>query len=388
MILHHRYIQAESNIDNVGRRYIVLERLWYVVFFVLVTYNSHRYILKYGHSEFIGSREYTPTPLIWQLGKYFIIGLLLILVYINSRFKVSINRPLLIFYSFVLVVFFINLTSAIIYSDVSTDEFEYIVFAFLLFPVTIIYSEDLLPVKNNIHHFLFLTQLFLFLSNIYVIVNYFVLGVLPFHAYVGLLRFSGLWDDPNPFAILCIFLLGHSIHRKQYIMIIVGILSVIMTISFNGYLLLVLLFIYNVLHNRRFKVVGFFLFSFFTLLVCTVILLNWSLILDVYELKSGSIQDHTSLALVFYPLPLFQPIVFHETWWLSLNINYFPLSAGVTLYAFFTAFMFLFFKETNLQRLGFLIFVVTNLFLPFLYMFPINFMAILFFILYHKNIRF
>src|SRR5919199_6931711 len=182
--------------------------LWHLLFYLAVCYNFHRYIFKYSHGAF-AKEGYQQTPLIWQLGKYILVIMILSLIYFNSRFSRRLPVSLLLFYAFIGIVLAINIISAVLYHEVMTDELEYVVFALTVLPLGLISKDDLKVLATEIDKILNVSQYIFIISNWIVIFNYFVFRIVPFHAYEGiLLRFGGLWDDPNTFAIVSVLLMG------------------------------------------------------------------------------------------------------------------------------------------------------------------------------------
>ncbi|MCC5613277.1 hypothetical protein LC612_43015, partial [Nostoc sp. CHAB 5834] len=332
---------------------------------------------------------YQQTPLVWQAGKFFIVAGLLSIIYMRSRFVNRVPVSLLFLYGFLGIVLITNIGSALLYGQLLTDEIEYLIFAACVLPIGFLNREGLNTIESTIHPALNMMQYVLIVSNWIVIFNYFAFRIIPFHAYEGiLLRFGGLWDDPNAVAIISVFFVGYALLRKQYILVAIHAIHVLLTISLNGYLLLFALVAYFFLNTDKNKALKIMLFGSFICLLVLLAVSNLDFILRIYEAKQESIEQHATIDLDFKMLPLFQPVQFHETWLLSLNINYFPFSVPVTIAVLVLFVRFFLFSPRSLQRLFFILFFVTNLFLPFLYMFPVNFIALLFLVLYTKGVRF
>lgn len=362
--------------------------LWYLLFSVTIAYNFHRYIFKYSHGAY-PKEGYQQTPLIWQAGKFFIIAGILGIIYFRSRFVNRVPISLLFLYGFFSIVLITNIGSALLYGQLLTDEIEYLIFAACVLPIGFLNKEGLDTIESTIDPALNAMQYVLIVSNWIVIFNYFAFRIIPFHAYEGiLLRFGGLWDDPNAVAIISVFFVGFALSKKQYILVTIHVIHVFLTISLNGYLLLFTLVAYFFLNTNKNKVIKIAVFSSLIGLVVVLAIANMDFILRIYEAKQESIEQHATVDLGFKMLPLLQPVQFHETWLLSLNINYFPFSVPVTIAVLALFVRFFFFSPKSLQRLFFILFFVTNLFLPFLYMFPVNFIALLFLVLYTKGVRF
>jgi hypothetical protein len=371
------------------RSFSLVRVLWYLIFIISICYNFHRYLLKYSHGAFLKS-GYEQTPLSWQVGKYLLIAILLGLIYLRSRFTFQIPVKLLLFHAFIGFVLFINCGSILIYNEVSTDELEYVVFSLLLLPLGFVKKADLQLLADEMSSILNASQYVLILSNWFVIFNYYAFDIIPFHAFKGILmRYGGLWDDPNTFAIITVLLAGYAMMHKQYYLVAIHIINILLTISLNGYLLLLVFIAYWFLNNPKNRLFHISLFIILISLIALLVIINLDYAIQIYEAKKESIDQHSSLSsLNFYWLPWLQPILFHETWFVSVNINYFPVSVIFTLVTVIIFVRFFLFRPRSIQRLMFILFFVTSMFLPFLYMFPINFIALLFLVLYTKGVQF
>ncbi|MBO0949268.1 hypothetical protein [Fibrella forsythiae] len=371
------------------RSQTITRKLWYALLFVAIVYNFHRYLLKYSHGAF-AKDMYQQTPLIWQVGKYVLIAIILSLIYFNSRLTFRIPAKLVAFYCFLGVVLIVNIGSIIMYHEVLTDELEYLIFGLLVLPLGFVVQEDLQILASEIDTIMNWSQYVLILSNWIVIFNYYTFRVVPFHAYEGILmRYGGLWDDPNTFAIISVLLLGYAMIKKQYWLVALHVINVLLTVSLNGYLLLLTFICYWVLNNPKNRILHMALFGVLVLVIAALVFVNLEYAIQIYDAKKESIDQHSSLFdISFYWIPLLQPVLFHETWLLSMNINYFPFSVFFTLLLIAILVRFFFFRPRSVQRLLFILFFVTSLFLPFLYMFPINFIALLFLVLYTKGVQF
>ncbi len=374
-----------------------------MLFFVIMFYNSHRYLLKIGSSDFTDGTDkgnYIPTPFLWQIGKYILISIILFFIYILSSYEKKIHRQILYFYLAITIFVIIVLLSGSIYGGVinnsigefryqlfAFDELEIAVWAFLLFPMSLIKSEILInSIKTNINKLLNILTIYVILSNLYVITNYYFFDVLPFHAFEGtfLIRFGGLWDDPNTFSILNVFLLLISLLNKNIFLSFCLLINIVFAISFTGYLLLFFVAIYIMIRSKYYLYLG--LGCFFILGIITY--LNIDFIYQIIELKQGSLDAHGNTMFDFFVIPFLQPIIFHESWFISFLINYPPFSFLI-LPVFFYSFILIYFKgKSNVQNLYFILFFITSWFLPFLYLFPLNIILFILFILSRKKIIF
>ena len=362
--------------------------LWQFLIYGSLFYNFHRYIFKYSHGAY-PKEGYQQTPLVWQAGKFAFIILVLSLIYINSRFINKVPVALIWIYSFFSIVLIINVLSISLYGQVATDEIEYLIYAFALLPICFLSKNDLVILGNEIDSILNISQYIVILSNWIVIINYFQFGIVPFHAYEGiLLRFGGLWDDPNTLAIISAFFLGYAIFRKQYILAALHIVNIVLAISFSGYFLMIATLLYCFQKSGSSKVTRILVLSLLVSVGAILVYSNLDLIMAIYEAKRESVEQHSTFSIDFSLIPLINPIQFHETWWISLFINYFPISIVVIVISIWVAIKAFFVETKSLQQLMFILFFVSNLFLPFLYMFPVNFISLLFLVLYFKGVNF
>ncbi|QJW88307.1 hypothetical protein HNV11_02415 [Spirosoma taeanense] len=362
---------------------------WHVLFYTVVCYGFHRYLFKYSHGAF-AKEGYQQTPLIWQAGKFVLVAVMMGLIYLNSRFTARISTRLLLIYAFLAVVLIVNIGSIVLYQEVMTDELEYLIYATLLLPLAFVTRDDLQVLADEIDPILNVSQYIFIASNWIVIFNYFAFRIIPFHAYEGvLMRFGGLWDDPNTFAIFSVFLMGYAMLKKQYVLVTLHTINVLLTISLNGYLLLLAFGSYWLLNSSKNRILYVGLFSILLGFIAVLVFYNLDYAIQIYEAKQESIDQHSSIVnMAFYGIPLLQPIEFHETWFLSENVNYFPFSVPFTVAMIVIFIRFFLFRPRSMQRLLFIIFFITSLFLPFLYMFPVNFIALLFLVLYTKGVQF
>ena len=76
---------------------------------VIVFYNFHRYLFKYGSVDFVDVTTegglYSPSPLIWQLGKYIVVLFIMVVIYLLSSYQKGFNISGLVFYLFITFFF-------------------------------------------------------------------------------------------------------------------------------------------------------------------------------------------------------------------------------------------------------------------------------------------
>lgn len=358
-----------------------------VLFLLLLVYNYHRYILKYGHEEFVKG-DYQPTPFVWKVGKYILVAACLLIIYTQSRFTLRVNKKIIALYILIIILLIINLLSGLLYSVFSTDELEYLMFTIMLLPMTLVDGSQLkADIKLN-ESFLSVAHYIVIGSNWIVIANYFLFDRIPFHSYESvMIRFGSLWDDPNPFSIFNVFLMAYAIFNKRYFIAFLHFANVLLAISLNGYILLIVVAGYFLLNNRLWLINSIWLVLLFVAMLWLAYI-NLDLLKAFYELKQGSIEGHAASDFSFQWLPLLQPLIMHETWLLSFTVNYFPISVPIVGGLFWFFLQCFFFLPKSSQRLYYILFFVTSCFLPFLYMFPINVIGIYWMVLYIKQVRF
>ena len=384
-VLNEKFV---SSFQSRLKKAYIKKYLWRILIYGCITYNFHRYIFKYSHGAY-PKEGYQQTPLTWQAGKFGFVLIILSVIYLNSRFTNKLPSKLLAIYSFLSLIFLYNAISIVIYKEIMTDEIEYLLFAFMLLPVCFFESKELSIIRDEIVQILNYSQYIVLISNWVVIANYYINNVIPFHAYEGILmRFGGLWDDPNTLSIISCFFLGFSFLKKKYLLSVLHIINILLAISFNGYLLMSATVVYFVVNSDfRTNVRALILI----LLICILsffIYISIDLIIPIYEAKSESVEQHSEVNLKFGWIPINNSLQFHETWWISAFVNYFPASIILIAVCFWVFVKIYFVKKKSLQNIMFILFFISNVFLPFLYMFPINFIALLFLVLYFKGVVF
>lgn len=364
----------------------IKNRLWKILMYVCILYNFHRYIFKYSHGGY-PKDGYQQTPLTWQIGKFVILGVILIVIYVLSDFDKKIKKSIVIFYFFIFLILSINILSGLIYKSFSTDEIEYCIYTIMLLPMGIMTKVEIESLACEFKKSMYNCQLIIIISNWIIIYNYYVNKVLPFHAYEGvLIRFGGFWDDPNTLAIFSAFLFGYAIINKQYLWALFNVINIVLSISFGGYILLFVIGIYLLVKSSiSLKRKALILILCFSSLI-VVLIYSADFISAIYDAKRESVSEHTTVDLLLSPVPLINPIQFHETWFISLNVNYFPFSILIDSFIIFLLMKALLSKVISLQYILIIIFCVASIFLPFLYMFPINFVSLILLIFYLREV--
>lgn len=345
----------------------------YLIIAVLIFYNFHRYIFKYN-SE-LTSPTYTNTPLIWQIGKYPILTILVLFFYLGSRFRGKLNDVFIIIYGFVLFVLLINIGSCLFYGDISFKELEYCFYFILALPYCFVIDDLVINWDKVIR----LTAISLFLSNLAAMYNFVFTGRLPALGYEGgLVRFGGFWDDPNGYGFICVFFLFYFLIKRRYFLVFLTFVSILFTFSFTAYIMLCFSTVFWL--HERFKSINYKVILgivLFIVLIIVVVLYNYDYISDLMTSKSGSLDQHLSNSLVFNLYPLANTsIQFSETWYLSFFYNYFPVS--VPALAGCCYLLYRSFKKgvPVMVRFYLFIYLFYCLFLPMYYVFPLNFIFI------------
>lgn|GEM_PF-1838017 len=356
------------------------------IFVFILAYNCHRYLLMYNSSH--TSPTYNDTPLSWQLAKYFVLIFLLFFLFGIQRFGPAKIKFLTLLFCIAVFILFVNILNFLLYESILTDELEYTLFFFLLVPLFFVrwnLIDYIVQKHDSIFHS---AAIFFIITDFYVVANYLVNRRLPALGYEGgLVRFGGLWDDPNGFGFMCTFLFFWSYSKKKILLAVLLLLCVGLTSSISA----VLIFIISLIYWSRINYAR--LNKRIFILICSVIMgglvaasLFWTKIVELVQHKMESITEHTTFNLKFSLLPLVRgPLQFHETWMAAFFVNYFPVSLVViVLFLYFLTSAFLSKKKDFLQYYLF-IFILGNLFIPFFYDFPLNLIFFLFLIIHYRQ---
>jgi hypothetical protein len=354
-------------------------------FCTLLLYNFHRYIFKYNSEG--TSPTYTNTPLIWKVGKYLILSMIMACFLSCVNYASRVNKWFVFTYLVVLIILLVNFLNFFIYGVFDAEETEYC-FWFLLLTAYWFTEDSVFNININYNKLLTNTALVLFISNGIVIANYYATGRLPALAYEGgLVRFGGFWDDPNAFGIVCVFYFFYFINRQKYILSCIALVNIVLTFSFTSYFLLLISIGYWIftaynIYNKKWILFGIFICS----LIAMVIVHYFDLIKDLYDVKAESVNEHLTKQLVFNIWPLQNsPLQFSENWYESSFYNYFPVSVLIHL-AFLLLSLSLFKNSKDKElKFYFFLFIVGSFFFSMLYIFPLNFIFIFLLIDYLKR---
>ncbi|MEI9919620.1 MAG: hypothetical protein WDO14_12580 [Bacteroidota bacterium] len=359
------------------------------LYLLLLLYNCHRYILKVN---FTGtSPTYSDTPFFWKILKYIILIIILAVLYGVTRFRKGIKTKAPIILLGLLIFFLIvNFFNTIIYGIVFFDELEYQIYFLLFLPFFFIDTRILDYIQDKLPRLLRITTWFLVLSQMFVVGNYFLYGRLPALAFEStLVRFGGLWDDPNGFGFMCIFLLYLNFIGKRYFVCLLLLPCAFLTYSLAAFVLLVMGFFYwSGLASLRLRKDMVLMLALF--IVGTIIAVGayFDRISAFIKLKQRSIGIHSSFDLQFSPIPLLNgPLQFHETWLYSFLFNYFPISVFAALLIFYFMVNALISRNKTVPEFYVYMFLVGSCFIPFMYDFPLNcfFMMFLALFFYQKE---
>ncbi len=352
----------------------------------MLLYNSHRYLFKYNS---VGtSPTYTDTPLSWKLGKYILFLVILLVIFATSRFTFRKSVVPQVFFSLSLLLLAINFLNVVFYRSVFFDEIEYILLFLMTFPFFFISERVIEYISENLDYLIELTAKFFIVSDIFVFANFVFFDRLPALAYEGslMIRFGGFWDDPNGFGLMSVFLLFCNFQKRRYFLSLGLLFCIILTGSLSSFILLFISIIYwSGIVSKRVSSI-FFYFGLVSILFAVTLFVSYNQeIFNYLAAKQSSLNAHTKFNIGFTPLPLLlQPLRFHESWLWSFFINYFPISIFIIGMIFHFVFNAFFKTRRTFIHYFLLIFLFGNLFIPFFYVFPLNFIFFLFVVLHSR----
>jgi len=349
-----------------------------LLFVFVLTYQSFHYILQYG--DINTSPTYTATPVIFQIFKYVFTLLLLIPVYSTAKYYKKLNFASILFLLILLNLFVYNI---LVYPNIDINELKYILLAAMLIPILFFSRSSIKVFYRNKDFFIYSSVAYVILTNLYVIFNYIYFNRLTAQAYEGDLfnRFAGFWDMPNAFGAFNVFLLFILLKRGNFLLAIFLFFNVIFTFSLSSYVVLLFaLLIYSFKSLRKLAVLlSVFVFSIILLFIKQDILLKF------LEQKKGSIMEHLSFFDNVNYLPIFDGhLSFNESFLFSFFNNY-----NVIALVTFIGLIMLLIKncKEDMYTYYILFFIVGSIFIPQIYVFPNNFIFLLFVILLIKKDR-
>ena len=358
-------------------------KMSYFFIIICIVLNSFRYFFQFNSSG--TSPTYSDTPLWFVISKYSILFTfsLFLLAYRRKNTYFNINFIFLVlFFSYLL---FINIINYIQY-DYIGDDLK-ILFLFIFFNVYSLPNTRIEEIKINLERCIYFMTYFITLSNLIVITSYFVFHRLPALAYDGgLVRFAGFLDDPNGVGMLCSFLSIYLFYNKKYLLFFIISLNLLLTISFSSYIVFfIFIIIISISNNNSFKLLLLILILFGALFG----FFNIDYLYYIYEQKIGSINAH--IEMDFHILSgIYKPLVMHESWLLSCIFEYFPVSiVFIFILANITTCFFMSLKNgLDFISMYILMFVAGNLFIPYVYTFPNNFLFFIFLAVYFRKRNF
>lgn len=344
----------------------------------LILYPSFHYILKYTQST--TSPRYMDVPFIWQFSKYIGVLIFAILIFLNVKFQKRIRKYIIYSSTLFIGVILFNLMLLII-GNPNINELKYIYFFIVLSPILLLNKDSIIILQKNLESFIDIAILYFILTNIYIIINFYFFDRLPAQAYPGtfIIRFAGLWDMPNAFGFINVFLLYITLLKGYTVRSFFLVFNIILTLSLSSYLgLLFILFFY--LKKKKKILIGLLIFL---IIFIPISIYFVDIIYDLYQSKSGSIGEHLRL---FFSYPFFSviegKIYFNESFTQSFLYNYFPFSFLLILIVLYIGVLNL----NTIYGVYILLFFIINLIIPQMYIFPNNIFFIIFlYILMNKN---
>ena len=343
-----------------------------LMYWFVVLYNFHRYIFKYNSEG--TSPTYANTPLIWQIGKYLILFVLLPIFYSCLHYRKKLYKEYAVIYFWIFFVVLINILNFFAWGSIFVDEIEYCIW-FVAFLPYCFAVQDLNSLGIDFEKILKWTAIILFISNLIAVANFYLFGRLPALAYEGgLVRFGSFWDDPNSFGIICVFFAFYFLDRGKLILSMASFANILITVSFASYLLCVAAVAFWTFRNyksidKKWLLIGLGLM--FILIISVII--YFDKLYDLYLIKEDSVMAHLvdNLVFSFYPLQN-SGLQFSENWYVSVFYNYFPFSIILWLITFYF-FINLFVTISNREiKFFFFLMLFSMFFFSTLYSFPLN----------------
>ena len=312
---------------------------------------------------------------------------ILYLIYFFDIFVYRLQRSLFIFLTlFFSYLLFINIINYIQYDYVGEDLKILFLFLFIFFNMYFLPNTRIKEIEINLERCIYFITYFIPLSNFIVITSYYVFNRLPALAYNGgLIRFAGFLDDPNGVGMLCSFLSIYLFYNKKYLLFFIITLNLLLTISFSSYIIFFVFIIVISISNNSFKLLLLILILFGALFG----FLNIGYLYYIYEQKSGSINAHMGINLYILS-NIYRPLVMHESWLLSCIFEYFPISIIFIFILANVATRFFISLKNGLDFISMYIvmFATGNLFIPYVYTFPNNFLFFIFLAVYFRKRNF
>ena len=213
------------------------QKLFLIEYFFLNIYLWYRYAFRYNST--LTSPTYYDTPTIWKAGKYIIIITFLGLYVVFNGFRIKMPYKKLAF--LLMTASVIAFVKAIVVKDI--DFFaKWVLVIWAAYPMLTIRMTDDFQVG-----FLQINKVIFIFHVVYSAVQcglYILQGRLPALAYRGgMVRFGGGYDDPNAFAIYLMLPIAFVLYNiikehgktKDYLLLAICMILLVMTISFAGF---------------------------------------------------------------------------------------------------------------------------------------------------------
>jgi len=369
-----------------------------------LSYYIYRYPLSYNDTS--TSPTYTDTPLIFQIAKYAVTGVFILVTgfsLISSHNKIikdTVNVPL-IYSLFIFVIFILKIP----FADKGSPS-EALKTIFFL---PIIGVASLTNVNISVKIFVRIIYIFLFFHfsfDLFQVGNFFLTSRLPALALPGtfFIRFGGLWDDPNSLAIFLLLAYSFALNKifpfkgnsKTQEIVVFGIIlsTLALTISITGFISFIAVTLIHI--YKKNKIFLFYSLVFLLLIICIAVYLNPFLsdLLKTFLIsKEGSAEGHLdftnfkSNVFLIGAFGDFSDLFFHESFYIQFLLN-FGLPALLLLFWFIflcsrrclyisrkylklkNIYCSNFYSSIYLFIIGF---AIANITLPFFSIFPINF---------------
>ena len=368
---------------------------------VALLYSSYRYPLQINSAD--TSPTYSDTPPLLQAGKYLILAMACVVMsFAAGGFYLSRRR-------LGFVALYVLLCAYPIIRFIFDRDARYLTFPFVAI-VVLFLSVSVRGVNaKSIDAFIKFTIFFSLIVNLAEVILFFTVGRLPALAYEDTIavRFGSFLDDPNGFGALLFLLLGHAWCSPRTLtnrVCLCGIfLSVVLTQSLTALGFLALLIVAWGFTNHFKTTLAVSMLGFVVALLPSLFEGRVSddngLLQSVFSAKQASSDEHFSAFKVNNPGDLTMWILggadrsITESWWID-SLNNYGLIWTALLFCMFSAFLWRLYivcrtaSCATLRRVawGALLFsiyvVIASVNLPFVTVFPINFIFMMFLCLF------
>lgn len=362
--------------------------LFWIALIGAIFYNSYRYPLQINFSG--TSPTYSDTPFYLQIGKY----IFLLLITLAGFFSIRAPRrsgESKLFFTGVAFIFLVGAARGAAFQQ----ESFFLVGLIPLLACLILLSTR--GVKMDLMgRFLGFCILVSLVVNAVQIFLFYTTGRLPALAYEDSLsvRFGSFLDDPNGFAALSFLFIGWLISEfsfRNFLLLVGIIVCVFFTQSATAIVYLGLGCVFLAFSGTgRYRSYALILAVFVCIVAGIYLETHWQDLMELVELKQGSVEVHASLLDVFqnYGAAAFlfgsTEEIFSESWWIYSLRNHGIIFTGIFL---FVCLIPVFSAKSQLKNapsidqkrflVAYLVFALYFLIgsanLPFPLIFPINF---------------